>query len=115
MAKYPELVSFPVFKDAMGNRFVFPGVYKGSQDWSAPTLWAYCRQMEVALGVTQEAENFEIKCDEGGGLTFPHVPASAGSRGFAHGSAQVWIISGPTFDEISAETMYQLKKDRADG
>jgi hypothetical protein len=110
-----EPVSFPVFKDRSGNRFIFPGVYEGTQGWSGTTLWSYCLQMQTALGVNQEKDNFEVTRDADGGLTFPHVPAEAGSSGFAHGGTQVWIISGPVFDEISAETMYQLKKDRADG
>lgn len=98
-----EIVKFPVFLDRRGNRFVFPGLYSGGNGFVATEVWSRSRQIEVALGVTEEKGTFDVPIDDDGRLTFPHVPADAGSSGFAHGSSKVWIIGGPEFDASSME------------
>jgi hypothetical protein len=100
-----ETIRFPVFVDQDGNRFIFPSVYHETEDGrglSATQMWAYCLQLQVALKVDKEKETFDVKVEDGH-LNFPHVVADAGSRGFKHGGAKVWLISGPKFDEIAKE------------
>jgi hypothetical protein len=83
----------------------FRSVYHETEDGrglSATQMWAYCLQLQVALKVDKEKETFDVKVEDGH-LNFPHVVADAGSRGFKHGGAKVWLISGPKFDEIAKE------------
>lgn len=93
-------VRFPVFRDDKGNRFVFPGLYTFE---GHTARWMFCRQICAAICVEQEAETFDVLPDCQGMLNFPRVVADAGSSGFFHGSSEVWIIGGPTFD-ASPET-----------
>lgn len=93
-------VKFPVFADKQGNRFVFPGLYSSSD--GATVSWGYCRQIEVALGVAEEKERLCVPVEDGM-LNFPHVKAEAGSRGFMHGSGEVYLIGGPEYDRVAAE------------
>lgn len=93
-------VRYPVFADGKGNRFVFPGLYSDDEKTAG---WGFCRQIEAALGVTEEEQTFDVMPDDNGVMNFPHVVAEAGSRGFAHGHNTVWLIGGPTFDGIVAE------------
>jgi hypothetical protein len=98
-----HLVRYHVFRDAGGNRFVFPTVY----DYDAPdgscsrVSWEYCRRLCCALSVSEEKFKLLVAPDEEGKLNFPHVVAEAHSRGLAHGGSTVWIIGGPRYDEIS--------------
>lgn len=91
-------VEFPVFNDGNGNRFVFPGIYVSDR---RPYNWDRCRTLCTALRVEEEKERLVVKPNAKGELAFPRVEASAGHSGFAHGSADVWIIGGPTFDAIA--------------
>lgn len=92
-------LSFPVFRDINGERFVFPGFYASDE---RPYNWGYARHICVALHLEEENDRLVVTPDSDGSLTFPHVEASAGHRGFAHGSSDVWLIGGPTFDAISS-------------
>lgn len=96
-----EAVRYPVFVDHKGNRFIFPDLYAYEEK---TVSWGYCRQTEVALGVTEEKDKFEVIPDDEGMLNFSRVVASAGSRGFAHGGAEVWLIGGPEFDKVVSES-----------
>lgn len=97
-----EALRFPVFRDQRGNRFVFPSLYKGGDGVLATSLWSRCRQICAALNVTEEHDTLDV-VPEGNSLVFPHVPASAGSSGFAHGSGRVWLIGGPEFDSAASK------------
>jgi hypothetical protein len=100
--KQPEIIRFPVFRDDKGNRFVFPGLYQGGTNGQSGTdIWARCLHIKIALNVEQEKETLNVPLDADGFLTFPHVPADASSRGFAHGSSKVWIVGGPEFEAIA--------------
>lgn len=96
------IVSFPVFVDEKGNRFIFPG-YRDTSTGDTRTSWGYSLQICSALNVKQETEKFRVTLDENNNMNFPHVLADATAPGFAHGGSEVWIIGGPTFDEISDE------------
>ena len=100
-----EAVRFPVFRDWKGNRFVFPGLYSYEDKMVG---WGFCRQTEVALGVTEEKDTFDVVPDSEGMLNFSRVVADAGSRGFMHGGSKVWLIGGPEFNAF-------VKEDPVDG
>ena len=86
---------YPVFLDKKGNRFIFPGLYVSEE---ISYNWSYCRYLCSVLGVTEEKGRFD------GSGNFEYVVSEAGSSGFAHGSEEVYLIGGPIFDEIKAET-----------
>ena len=92
---------FPVFVDCDDNRFIFPGLYvdeERSYDWSK------CRSISLALQVEEEKERFVVTENETGELIFEHIKTRAGHHGFAHGSAEIYLIGGPTFDAVKAGT-----------
>lgn len=91
-------IEFPVFNDGHGNRFVFPGVYVSGE---RPYNWDRCRTLCAALRIKEEKDRLIVEPNDKGELAFPRVEASAGHPGFAHGSTDVWIIGGPTFDDIA--------------
>lgn len=93
-------VKFPVFADKQGNRLVFPGLYSSNE--GDTVSWMFCRQICAALGLSEEKDRLVVQC-AGGDICFPHVKAQAGHPGFAHGSGEVLLIGGPTFDAIAAE------------
>jgi hypothetical protein len=95
------VVRFAVFRDRQGNRFVFPGVYDAN-DRSID--WVKCRVICAALGVEEEKERLSVVEDADGFVSFPHVKAEAGHRGFLHGGEKVWLIGGPEFDAITRAT-----------
>lgn len=96
----PEAVRFPVFRDEKGNRFVFPGLYSFEGQIAN---WGLCRSICAALRIEEEKASLDIVPDDEGMLNFPRVVASAGSSGFRHGGAEVWLIGGPEFEAIERE------------
>lgn len=95
-------VSYPVFNDRRGNRFVFPGLYSSDEDGKRAS-WGECMTICAALGVTHEKDHLIIPIEPDGTMLFEHVKCSAGSSGFMHGSSTVYLISGPDFDAVKAE------------
>ncbi len=89
-------VSFPVFNDKKGNRFIFPGLNSHHVS-SASERWSRGRVICASIGVTEEADTFDVAYDE----SYSFVRADAGSSGFLHGHSEVHMISGPIFDEIN--------------
>lgn len=87
-----EEVRLAVFRDRRGNQFVFLGLKHEAGTWGRRR--AAC----AALGVSEEDEPLTVLV-ENGAYIFPHVEASAGSSGFAHGSSTVYLIGGPEFDQ----------------
>ncbi len=88
-------MEYAVFNDGKGNRFVFPGIYS---DEEQSIEWGMCQQLEVFLKIKRE-DNLVVLPNEEGKYSFPVLVATAGHHNFAHGSTEIWIISGPTFDE----------------
>lgn len=93
-----ESVKFPVFRDDKGNRFIFPSI---RSDDSTSISWAQCRSICAATGVEEEPERLNLEADEKGKMNFPHIKTEILHPGFAHGAASVYLIGGPTFDEIN--------------
>ena len=95
------IVKFPVFVAPEGERFVFPGLFSTS-DGEVNYSWEQCRKICLALGVTEEKEPLIVPVIDDS-LTFPRVIATMTGRGLMHGRTEVWMISGPTFDEFVAK------------
>lgn len=92
-------IEFPVFSDDRGNRFVFPSIRK---DGEKSIDWWQCRTLSLAIGLTEEPERLVVP-EVDGAWQFTHIKTEIAHRGFAHGAASVYLISGPVFDEIAGE------------
>lgn len=92
-------VKFAVFRDEQGNRFVFPSIF---DDGEKSIDWAQCMSLRLALNIEEEKERLVVPVEDGE-FRFSHVRSEALHRSFMHGAATVYLISGPTFDEISSE------------
>lgn len=97
-----NIVRFPIFRDDYGNRFVFPTIHDHNETLPPTYRWAWCRQAEIALTVTEEEENLSVEIDSEGFMNFTHVVTTCGSRGFEHGAETVWLVGGPEFDSFIA-------------
>lgn len=99
-----EVVTFPVFRDKSGNRFIFPTVFTSTvpdrKSMSVSDIWAYSLTLQTSLGCQRERFDFSAELDETDHFNFPYIPSVATASGFAHGAATTWVIGGPLFDDI---------------
>lgn len=88
-----------VFRDADGNRMLFPAyIYSDKADEPLETWW-FCKGIAIrnATGLKMERDWLEFDSKH-----FPHVETRIGSRGFAHGSETVLLFDGPEFSKVAA-------------
>ncbi len=92
--KHLKTIDFYVFKDGVGNRAIFPAIYKQN-----PLVnWHYLLQFIIATDLTEEEEllSIEIKDDS---IELPHVESTLLCSNLGDGLTEVWLIGGPIFDE----------------
>lgn len=86
-----------------GNRFIFPGLHFDKENTCYADIWAYCRKLCAALGVTEEQEKLVLEVDSGGYVSLTHVVTTIMSSGFLHGSETAWLIGGPEYEKVKHE------------
>lgn len=100
-----------VFRDRDGNRMIVP-----QYSWESPDILGsdritpYERESEVlidamtfsvVLNLTMEPDAIEMPRDADGHIEIPHIATQLMSRRLEHGGVNVYIISGPMFDNAT--------------
>lgn len=92
-------ITFPVFSDDKGNRFIFPSI---CDDGEKSIDFYQCMTLRLAIGVKEEPERLVVDVIDGS-LQLRHIRTEILHPGFAHGAATVLLLSGPSFDEMASE------------
>ncbi len=92
-------VKFAVFRDRLGNRFVFPGIHEKRNRHIDP---AECAVMEMALNISKEPDLLTVERDDDMSLMFEHIRSEVLHINFKHGAATVYLIGGPEFEAAKA-------------
>lgn len=89
-----------VFSDQKQNRFMFPCyIWENEEDVMDGTDRFYLGlSMRTATGIELEEQLLEFDIEK-----IPHVRGELLSRGFQHGAATAYFISGPEFDAVAKE------------
>jgi len=94
-----ETFTYPIFITESGDGFIFPGVRRSNisdEDYSFGYAWG----LAFRIGCNLSEEKFIVTREPNSDLLFPHVVMDIGHPNFAHGGETVYLISGPTFEEI---------------
>lgn len=96
-----EKITFPCFRDHVGNTFVFPTVYTREtvETFQIGELEQFCFTYSFLLNV-ERVEDFVTEIDETETLKITHVIADLSSP-VLEDPVEVYMVAGPLFDQTA--------------